>query len=125
MDGVRRKIYPPRVPEWEDCSSFATWTYFVAGAPDPNGAGYNGSGYTGTLSRHGRRLGGEGSSRSQQLKLAQPGDLVFYGPGWPWGHVSIYIGGGQVVSHGTESGPNRTPIDYRSDRGQIRTYPMK
>src|SRR5262249_27972434 len=98
----------------------ATWTYFVAGAPDPNGHGYDpNAAWTLTLGTHGESLG---TSRSQQLSRAQPGDLVFYGSGLPWEHVAIYVGGGQVVSHGGEAGPLLLPVDYRSDRGDIRSY---
>lgn len=42
MEGVKNKLKPPAYPHWEDCSSFATWCYWVAGLKDPNGLGYNG-----------------------------------------------------------------------------------
>lgn len=116
MQGVREKIRPPLFPRWEDCSSAATWAYFAAGAPDPNGLGYNGQGYTGTLSRRGAAV---------PTDKAKPGDLVFYGSGWPYHHVAVYIGGGRVISHGSEGGPYLLPIDYRSDRAMIRTYPLR
>ena len=35
----QRRIRPPSVPSYEDCSSFATWCYWTANAPDPNGRG--------------------------------------------------------------------------------------
>jgi RHS repeat-associated protein len=121
MEGVKKAIYPPRVPRWEDCSSFATWAFWVAGAPDPNGSGYNGSGWTHTLSLHGRRVGWDARS---DLARANPGDLVFYGdPGLQSSHVEIYIGGGRTIGHGTEAGPTNKPIDaVRPDRVQIRSY---
>ena len=56
MEGVRDKVQPPDVPSYEDCSSFATWCYWTADAPDPNGLGYNGSGYTGTQVQHGHQV---------------------------------------------------------------------
>lgn len=102
MQGVKQRIRPPRVPRWEDCSSFATWCYWVAGAKDPNGLGYNGMGYTGTLARNGRRV-----------DSPRAGDLIFYGGGWPYGHVAIYIGGGRVVSHGSSGGPYLLHWRYR------------
>src|SRR5260370_35323395 len=40
------------LPLTTDCSGFATLCYFLAGAPDPNGLGYIGQGYTGTMLRH-------------------------------------------------------------------------
>jgi RHS repeat-associated protein len=120
MQGVRERIYPPRVPNWEDCSSFATWTFFVAGAPDPNGSGYNGIGYTGTLAAHGHRVG---AGNREDLALAKPGDLVFYGnPVSESSHVAIYVGNGQAIGHGREQAPDLTPVDYRPDRSEIRSY---
>lgn len=113
MEGVRRKILPPAVPHYEDCSSFATWCYWVGGAPDPNGQGYNGQGYTGTLAQHGRRV---------RLDDAKPGDLILYGHGAPWQHVAIYVGHGRVISHGSERGPFLLPVRYRGDLGEIRSY---
>jgi cell wall-associated NlpC family hydrolase len=113
MQGVRERIRPPAVPRWEDCSSFATWLYWLADAPDPNGRGYDGFGYTGTLCRQGRRV---------SILELQPGDLVFYGRGAPWGHVAIYVGGGKVVSHGSEGGPYLLPVRYRGDVGEARSY---
>lgn len=112
MYGVRNKIKPPGIPRYEDCSSFSTWCYWVAGAADPNGLGYNGQGYTGTLAAHGRAV-----SPSQ----ARPGDLVFYGGGFPYTHVAIYIGGGKVVSHGSERGPIVTSMYYRRPSA-VRSY---
>jgi peptidoglycan hydrolase-like protein with peptidoglycan-binding domain len=111
MEGVRQKIKPPRHPAWEDCSSFATWCYWAAGAPDPNGLGYNGFGYTGTQVQHGKTT-----------STPRPGDLVFYGGGTVPSHVAVYVGNGKVVSHGSEPGPYLLAIDYRSDRSQVRSY---
>lgn len=112
MYGVRNKIRPPRIPYYEDCSSFATWCYWVAGAPDPNGLDYNGYGFTGTQISHGRRV-----------SSPRPGDLIFYGRDWRGNptHVAIYIGGGKVVSHGGESGPVVSYYKYRPIN-QIRSY---
>jgi peptidoglycan hydrolase-like protein with peptidoglycan-binding domain len=111
MEGVREGVRPPKHPAWEDCSSFATWCYWAAGAPDPNGLGYNGQGYTGTQVQHGKTT-----------NSPRPGDLVFYGGGSVPSHVAVYVGNGKVVSHGSEPGPYLLPIDYRSDRSQVRSY---
>lgn len=117
MEGFLKRIKPPQMWNYGDCSGFSTWCYWVAGAPDPNGWGYGGypdnAYYTGSQAQHGRSV-----SRSQ----AKPGDLVFYGSGWPWGHVAVYVGGGMIVSHGHESGPFHVSVDYRSDVGQFRSY---
>jgi len=99
---------------YEDCSSSVTGCYYVAGAPDPNGLRYNGTGYTGTLGQHGR---------SVSLARAKPGDLVFYGRGWPYQHVAMYLGHNLVWSHGSEGGPYApVAIDYRHDRAIIKNY---
>ncbi|HEY7196075.1 MAG TPA: peptidoglycan-binding protein [Gaiellaceae bacterium] len=111
MEGVRTKVRPPKFPAWEDCSSFATWCYWAAGAPDPNGLGFNGQGYTGTQVANGKATNNP-----------RPGDLVFYGGGAVPGHVAVYVGNGRVVSHGSEKGPYLLGIDYRSDRSQVRSY---
>ena len=114
MYGVRNKIYPPRIPIWEDCSSFATWCYFVAHkgnrSKDPNGLGFNGYGYTGTLARNGR-----------VVSKPDVGDLGFYGP-YPHKHVVIYVGSGKCVSHGSEGGPYFLTPYYRSDFNHWRSY---
>lgn len=116
MSGVRGKVKPPLVPPFEDCSSFATWCYWLAneevgGVPDPNGLGYNGYGFTGTQIAHGQRTG-----------KPDDGDLVFYGHGSIPSHVTIYIGAGKCVSHGNETGPKVLDVDYRGDRQQVRRY---
>jgi hypothetical protein len=113
MWGIRNRVHPPSVPPWEDCSSISTWYYWLANAPDPNGLGYPGYGYTGTQINHGRRV---------SLAQAKPGDLVFYG--WSHGiptHVAVYVGGGRVVSHGSEIGPLLLSATYRSITS-IHTY---
>ncbi len=102
MYGVRNKVRIPQIPYWEDCSSFATWCYWHAGAKDPNALGYNGYGYTGTLANHGWRV-----------TRPAPGDLVFYGS-YPYSHVTIYVGNGLAVSHGNEAGPKLLRYDYRT-----------
>lgn len=93
MYGVRNHIHPPSIPRYEDCSSFVTWCYYAAGAPDPNHLGFNGYGFTGTLASHGVRT-----------STPRPGDLGFYG--WfPYHHVVVYVGNGRAVSQGMEIGP--------------------
>ena len=101
---------PPNVPNYTDCSGFATWCYKCAGAPDPNGFGYNGYGYTGTMLLHGTKV---------SLSALQKGDLIFYGS--PVSHVTIYVGSGRCVSHGSEIGPILVEALYRSVN-QARRY---
>ena len=104
---------PPFVPPRMDCSEFVTVCHFVGGAPDPNGRGYDGFGYTGTLISHGERC----SSRDLEI-----GDMILYGstqspkPGFPVGsptHVALYDGAGGVYSMG--SAPmGHYPMLYRT-----------
>lgn len=111
MYGVRHKVGMSGIPRYEDCSSFATWVYWVSGARDPNGFNYNGYGFTGTLQAHGIRI---------LWSNVRPGDLVFYG--WPTSHVAIYVGSGRVVSFGSEIGPLLLNTHYRSDVNSMRSY---
>jgi len=104
---------PPNVPNWTDCSGFATWCYKTAGAPDPNGLGYNGYGFTGTMLKHGRNV-----SLSGPLRKA---DLIFYGRPVVT-HVAIYVGNGRVVSFGSEPGPLLLDMHYRYDINCARRY---
>lgn len=115
MSAVNRKQTPYSVT-YGDCSSLATYLYWYAGLPDPNGRGYDGYGYTGTLAAHGHVVA---------THEAAPGDLVFYGVGFPWSHVAVVIGGigwqATCFSHGSESGPKHVEIAYRAV-GQVRRY---
>lgn len=114
MSGVRDKILLPHVPPWEDCSSFSIWCYWIAGAPDPTGFGYNGYGNTGSLWPHGKHV---------TIAQCRLGDLIFYG--WKNGqpeHVAIYVGNGMVVSNGSEGGPYYERWNYRGDFIGARSY---
>jgi hypothetical protein len=95
IDGIGHKH---KLPLRTDCSGFVTDCYNWAKAPDPNGLGYNGLGYTGTLLNHLQHI-----RRSE----AEPGDLVVFGPGTGH-HVVVIVGDGadpEIVSHGQERGP--------------------
>jgi cell wall-associated NlpC family hydrolase len=42
------------------------------------------------------------------------GDLLFYADArHRINHVTIYVGGGTVISHGSEPGPRKLDMDYR------------
>jgi hypothetical protein len=110
MEGVNEKLRPPEWPKHGDCSSTATWAYWVSEYPDPNGLHYNGTGYTGTLDDHGVQV-----SRAN----AKLGDLVFYANP---DHVAVYVGNGKVVGFGHQGGPDLDSINYRPV-AQIRHYP--
>jgi hypothetical protein len=107
MEGVLAHVKPPNYPKRMDCSETATMCYYVAGAPDPNGQGYNGWGNTWFQESHGHAVKYPG----------EKGDLVLYN-----GHVSIRVGTGElVVSMG--SYPMRLlPADYRTDIRSVRSY---
>ena len=84
------------LPLTTDCSGFVTLCYYLAGAPDPNGLGYSGQGWTGTLLRH---LAETGEPRA--------GDVVVFG-GYPGRHCAVVLRGGRdplLASHGMERGP--------------------
>jgi cell wall-associated NlpC family hydrolase len=84
------------LPLTTDCSGFVTLCYFLGGAPDPNGLGYSGQGYTGTLLRH-----------LQRTEQPQPADLVVFGA-YPGHHVALVLEPGEdplLCSHGAERGP--------------------
>jgi cell wall-associated NlpC family hydrolase len=101
-------------PRIMDCSGFATLCYKHAGAPDPNGTGYNGSGNTGTLIAHCKKVSAD---------KAAPGDLCFYGgtPAFP-AHVTVYIGNGQVISMGKQGDPSQGPAAQMGPAGFLGYY---
>lgn len=90
-----------------DCSAFVTLCYKDAGAPDPNGLAYNGSGYTGTLLGHCRHI-----SSTQ----AQAADLVVFGSGTGTHVVLITETGSDplVASHGWDGGPQELRLSTES-----------
>lgn len=105
-------LYGPPQPVKTDCSGFATLCYKQANLPDPNGLGYTGQGYTGTLLAHGRRTSNP-----------QPGDLAFWhNPD----HVCVYIGDGQCIGFGSPPGPVQDSIEGEGQYHQsflgYRTY---
>ena len=102
----------------EDCSSFQTGSDYIGGRPDPNGLGYDGQGYTGTLALHGRRVW-----------PPKKGDLLFYGAAWPYHHVARALEDGTpangnsplVGSHG-RPGFDLVRSNYRGDANHWRRY---
>jgi hypothetical protein len=89
---------PRRLPLTTDCSGYVTLCYAWAGAPDPNGLGYSGQGWTGTLLEH---------LRPVSAAVVQPADLVVFGPP-PGTHVALVLEPGPdplLCSHGQERGP--------------------
>lgn len=115
-------IHPPHIPRLLDCSGFVSICHYAAGADNPNNRQWDGQGYTGTL------MGGGKKCSYSDLKV---GDAIFYGytthpsPAFPYGsptHVSLYVGDGMIVSHGSDSGPSYYNYRYRSDINCYVTY---
>lgn len=104
-----------------DCSATDTWalwcglTHFArfVHVDIVNGAKWR-AGFTGTMTKHGR---------SVLHMTLQRADQVFYGGtrSIPE-HVATYIGGGLVISHGSEPGPFKLSMHYRRDIVDIRRY---
>lgn len=89
-----------KLPLYLDCSSSTTIAWYQAGAPDPNGRNYDGSGYTGTMLAHLKHIPKEQAKR---------GDLVVYGAS-PGRHVCAFLEDWKgpstlLFSHGQEKGP--------------------
>lgn len=108
---------PRQLPLNTDCSAFYTLCCKWAGVPDPNGLGYNGYGFTGTLLTHGKVI---------SLEEALPGDAIVYGPG-SGDHVVMIVDTMNqqdpiVVSHGQERGPIkiRHSVEVSSHRAPVR-----
>ena len=95
-------------PITTDCSGFVTLMARWSGLEDPNGRGYNGEGWTGTLLEH---LPAAGFTRTE------PGDIAVFGT-YPGVHCAVLLeaGGPAVngqapdpwaVSHGVPGDPKR------------------
>ena len=98
MSSITKK--PGTLPVICDCSAFVTLCYKWAGAPDPNGLNYDGSGYTGTLIQHGREI---------DAIHVRSGDLVIYGPG-TGEHTALIVHPGNgdpvTISMGQQGDPS-------------------
>jgi hypothetical protein len=98
---------PYKLPLYTDCAGFATLCYAWSGADDPNGLGYSGQGYTGTLLQHMNHI---------PQAAVQPGDLVVWGPA-PGHHVALVLAIGAdplLASHGQEKGPIAIRVSVES-----------
>lgn len=82
-----------------DCSESVTLLCHIAGLDDPNGLGYNGAGYTGTMLDH--------LEHYSNPRAAGIGALCVFGPG-TGEHVCMVRHPGPdpvLFSHGDEAGP--------------------
>lgn len=115
----RLKAWRRAFPRNADCSAFVTWCLWNGlshyGVRDVvNGQNWR-AGYTGTMVSRGKRVVHEAN--------IMRGDLALYGdPFGGSGHVAVCVGGGMVISHGSESGPHFLPLHYRSDLREVRRY---
>ena len=104
-------------PTQADCSSFVTWClwnglYVPFGVRDTvNGAHWH-YGWTGSMHEHGKVV--------VHRENVEMGDAALYRD--HGGHTALCVGGGKVISFGSESGPYLLPIDYRSDLVEIRRF---
>src|SRR5881275_997788 len=127
MVGIRQHLTVTKgqFPKTCDCSSTAYWMLWDAlhrpyGVRDVvtghNDWDPNRTIYTGTEFNHGKAV-----VHDSNLKI---GDLVFYGDqgGGVPEHVSVYIGGGYVFSHGSMGGPYILKLDYRGDRRMAKRF---
>lgn len=101
--------------ERTDCSAFVTGCYHGGGAPDPNGRGFDGQGYTGTLWSRGTAIASPG-----------PSDLAFYGNmgasfGFVPSHVALVWKSSRVISFG-HTPISEYPLRYRTDYRGARHY---
>lgn len=100
------KRAPNALPLTMDCSEAVTRWAYLAGAPDPNGLGYNGQGFTGTLLNHLPHI---------SQRRTRRGDLMVLGSG-TGEHVVMLTQGGMFrrdplcASHGFEGGPLEIPV---------------
>jgi hypothetical protein len=115
--GVRQNRPPSDPPTESDCSSLLEWIRHALGLSDPAGQGYSGNlEYTGTQIQHGERV-----------YALEPGDFVFYTEdGRTACHVAMFVGNGQVVSHGVPGGPQLLATHNMSGLGvlEYRRYPV-
>jgi len=102
-----------------DCSSYVTGVYFWSSdqsnlpVRDPNGLSWSGYGYTGTLLH-------ENIAHHAPEDKYLVGDMALFGPAYRTKHVTICRTPGTSntsiwSSHGSESGPVPTRLNYRSD----------
>lgn len=121
-DGIRLKKVASRgqIPRFADCSAFVTWCIWnglwvpYQVRDTVNGARWL-SGYTGTMLQHGKLV--------RDHSNIQWADAAIYGePGTSGKHTALCVGGGQVISMGSDAGPYKLDINYRDDLMEVRRY---
>lgn len=84
---------------WADCSEMTTALFHWVGAKDPNGMGFNGWGWSGSIWEHLPHF-----SNARDAKI---GSIVTFGPGGSEHVATVFSPGSDPVlfSHGDENGP--------------------
>lgn len=98
-----------------DCSASLLGIEHLAGIPATGGTYF---GYTGSIAPRGGSFVPHGHvvwRRGWSLSLLRPGDLIVYGGGWPFDHVTWYLGAGRVYTFGSTTCPCNQPVFYRFD----------
>jgi cell wall-associated NlpC family hydrolase len=88
-------------PGETDCSGLVACAFKRAGWADPMGNNYSGYGNTDTLRAHGTKV---------PIASIKRNDLVHYSNP---NHVALYVGNGEVISHGQPGDPTRKTMTYR------------
>lgn len=102
-----------------DCSGAVTSLFKWSGLRDPNGLGYNGQGYTGTLYDH--------LPHYYNVEDAHPGALLIFGKD-PTVHVCMVMqrngDNPYLFSHGQEGGPFHISLadERQAHEGQVETW---
>ena len=110
-----------------DCSAFVTYCFSWAGAVDPNGLGYPGLGYTGTLLSHDQHIALFKTLGTVEKSNLLPGDLIVYGPG-TGEHVAMIVGlkdpaNPETVSMGGPGDPSFVQVaNGNPSPGSVETY---
>ena len=118
--GVLHGVKLPDVPQTANSVMFATWCYFQAHVPDPNGIGYKTAYLSTTFDSTGLQSQGQPATSTRQ-----PGDLVFYNGDAP---VAVYVGGEKVVrwmklpGHDLSLHPAVAPLGLAQGGVKIRRY---
>ena len=113
-------LAPGSLPFTTDCSGIVTMFAKWSGISDPNGAGYSGWGYTGTLLAHLQHIPFHNTWR---------GDLVVFGGGTGT-HVVMLLGGGfrqsdpPVASHGHPGADDPSVMPLSSMRARFPGQPV-
>jgi hypothetical protein len=87
-----------------DCSETVTGIYYAAGAPDPNGRGYDRTGNTRVMLAANMRIA------PSQVKRGDIGLFVDATGTATHAIIAMVDGGGQVFTHGSPSGPHIYPL---------------